>query len=181
MKKLAVITMLFAMTLSVSAQDYIVDGNSIKISKVIENTNLSVDQENEVLLTYLGKAYNDINTTLKTSTSHSIVVKGIYPKVIRFTMGFWSADLGHQIVISIKEGRVRIEVSVSAVRLYSDQASKDYVITDFYPLNPNKSLWNSYLSKSKSEELLERAVILMNATILEIEDALRSYHENEDW
>ena len=96
-------------------------------------------------------------------------------------MGMWSADLGHQIVISLKEGRVRVEVSVSAVRLYSDQASTDNVITDFYPLNPNKSLWNSYLSKSKSEELLERAVLLMNATILEIEDALKSHHENDNW
>lgn len=180
-KKLFLTVALFATFISVYAQEYTVDGNSIKISKVIENTNLSIEQENEVLLTYLGKAYNDINTTLKTSTTHSIVVKGIYSKVISFTMGLWSADLGHQIVISLKEGRVRVEVSVSDVRLYSDQASKDDVITNLYPINPNKSLLNSYLSKSKSKELLDQAVMLMYATILDIERTLKNHSEDDNW
>lgn len=173
--------MILAMVGFASAQDYTVDGNSIKITKVIENTNLSIEQESEVLLTYLGKVYNDINTTLKTNTSHSIVVKGIYPEVVKFTMGLWKADLGHQIVISLKDGRVRVEVSVTQVRLYSSQASVDYVITDFYPVTQNMSPWNYMSSKSKSEEMVNKAVLLMNATILELENALKNHVEDDNW
>lgn len=173
--------MLLAMAEFVSAQDYTVDGNSIKISKVIENTNLSIEQESEVLLTYLGKVYNDINTTLKTNTSHSIVVKGVYPEVFKFTMGMWSADLGHQIVISLKEGRVRVEVSVSQVRLYSSRTSKDYVITDFYPVTQDMSPWNYINNKSNSEKMVNNAVLLMNATILDIENALKNHVEDDNW
>lgn len=180
-KKLLVFSVLLATTSFVLAQDYTIDGNSIKISKVIENTNLTIDQENEVLLTYLGKTYNDINTTLKTNTAHSIVVKGIYPEVVKFTMGLWKADLGHQIVISLKDGRVRVEVSVTQVRLYSSQASVDYVITDFYPVTENMSPWNYMSSKSKSEEMVNKAVLLMNATILELENALKNHFEDDNW
>lgn len=180
-KKLLVFSVLLATTSFVLAQDYTIDGNSIKISKVIENTNLTIDQENEVLLTYLGKTYNDINTTLKTNTAHSIVVKGIYPEVVKFTMGLWKADLGHQIVISLKDGRVRVEVSVSHVRLYSSQTSVDYVITDFYPVTQNMSPWNYMSSKSKSEEMVNKAVLLMNATILELENALKNHFEDDNW
>lgn len=180
-KKLLVFSVLLATTSFVLAQDYTIDGNSIKISKVIENTNLTIDQENEVLLTYLGKTYNDINTTLKTNTAHSIVVKGIYPEVVKFTMGLWKADLGHQIVISLKDGRVRVEVSVTQVRLYSSQASVDYVITDFYPVTPNMSPWNYMSSKSKSEEMVNKAVLLMKATILELENALKNHFEDDNW
>lgn len=180
-KKLLVFSVLLATTSFVLAQDYTIDGNSIKISKVIENTNLTIDQENEVLLTYLGKTYNDINTTLKTNTAHSIVVKGIYPGVVKFTMGLWKADLGHQIVISLKDGRVRVEVSVTQVRLYSSQASVDYVITDFYPVTQNMSPWNYMSSKSKSEEMVNKAVLLMNATILELENALKNHFEDDNW
>ncbi|MBP3741213.1 MAG: hypothetical protein J6I41_08865 [Bacteroidales bacterium] len=180
-KKLLVFSVLLATTSFVLAQDYTIDGNSIKISKVIENTNLTIDQENEVLLTYLGKTYNDINTTLKTNTAHSIVVKGIYPEVVKFTMGLWKADLGHQIVISLKDGRVRVEVSVTQVRLYSSQTSVDYVITDFYPVTQNMSPWNYMSSKSKSEEMVNKAVLLMNATILELENALKNHFEDDNW
>lgn len=180
-KKLLVFSVLLATTSFVLAQDYTIDGNSIKISKVIENINLTIDQENEVLLTYLGKTYNDINTTLKTNTAHSIVVKGIYPEVVKFTMGLWKADLGHQIVISLKDGRVRVEVSVSHVRLYSSQTSVDYVITDFYPVTQNMSPWNYMSSKSKSEEMVNKAVLLMNATILELENALKNHFEDDNW
>ena len=180
-KKLLVFSVLLATTSFVLAQDYTIDGNSIKISKVIENTNLTIDQENEVLLTYLGKTYNDINTTLKTNTAHSIVVKGIYPEVVKFTMGLWKADLGHQIVISLKDGRVRVEVSVTQVRLYSSQTSVDYVITDFYPVTQNMSPWNYMSSKSKSEEMVNKEVLLMNATILELENALKNHFEDDNW
>ena len=179
-KILAILTFLSFVGFA-SAQDYVVDGNSIKITKVIENTNLSIDQENEVLLTYLGKTYNDINTTLKTNTAHSIVVKGVYPDVIRFSMGLWSADLGHQIAISLKEGRVRVEVSISQVHLHSSQAHTDNLITDYYPINQNMSAWNPNMSKSKSEEMLQTAVVLMNATILEIENALKTHTEDDNW
>lgn len=180
-KKLLIISMLLTMAGFVSAQDYIVDGNSIKITKVIENTNLSIDQENEVLLTYLGKVYNDINSTLKTSTSHNIVVKGIYPEVVNFSMGIWKANLGHQVVISLKEGRVRVEVSVSQVHLWSSKATADHVITEYYPINPNMSSWDSNMNKSKSEEMVNKAVVLMKATILGIENALKSHQEDDNW
>ena len=96
-------------------------------------------------------------------------------------MGLWSADLGHQIVIYLKEGRVKVDVSISAVHLHSSQASTDNAITDYYPINPNMSGWNSNMSKSKSEEMLKRAGILMNATILEIENALKSHTEDDNW
>ncbi len=165
----------------VHAQDYVIDGNSIKITKVIENTNLSIDQENEVLLTYLGKTYNDINTTLKTNTAHNIIVKGIYPEVFKFTMNMRKADVGHQIFISLKEGRVRVEVSVSHVRLYSSRTSVDYVITDFYPVTPNMSPWNYINNKSNSEKMVNNTVLLMNATILEIENALKNHVEDDNW
>lgn len=173
--------MLLSMAGLVLAQDYTIDGNSIKISKVIENTNLSIEQESEVLLTYLGKVYNDINTTLKTSTSHSIVVKGVWPEVVNFTMGIWKANLGHQFVISLKEGRVRVEVSVSQVHLWSSKASNDHVITEYYPINPQMSSWNSGMNKSKSEEMISKAVLLMNAAILDIENALKSHPEDNNW
>lgn len=173
--------MLLAIVGFVSAQDYTVDGNSIKITKVIENTNLSVEQENEVLLTHLGKVYNDINSTLKTNTSHSIVVKGVYPEVVSFSMGAWRANLGHQVVVSLKENRVRVEVSVSQVHLWSSQTSTDHVITEYYPINPNMSIWGSNMSKSKSEEMVTKAVLLMNATIHDIENALKSHVEDDNW
>ena len=180
-KMILAITMLFATTLVAHTQEYTVDGNSIKIIKVIENTGLTIDQESEVLLTYLGKVYNDINTTLKTNTSHSIVVKGVYPEVVSFSMGLWTANLGHQIVISLKEGRVRVEVSVSQVHLWSSQATDDHVITEYYPINPKMSTWNSSMNKTKSEEMINRAVSLMNATINEIENALKGHSEDDNW
>lgn len=180
-KKLVAITVLFMMWVSAFSQDYTVEGNSIVITKVIENTNLNIDQESEVILTYLGKAYNDINTTLKTNTTHNIVIKGIYPKVVSFNMGLWKVDLGHQIVVSLKEGRVRVEVSVSKVILWSSEASEEHVITEYYPLNPQMSMLTSSMSKAKTEEMITNAVMLMNKTILEIEDALRSHHEDDNW
>lgn len=179
-KILAVLTFLSFIGF-VSAQDYVVDGNSIKITKVIENTNLSIDQENEVLLTHLAKTYNDINTTLKTNTTHNIIVKGVYPDVIRFTMGLWSADLGHQIAISLKEGRVRVEVSISKVHLHSSHAHMDNLITNFYPINQNASAFDQNMVKSKSEEMLIKAELLMKATILEIENALKNHAEDDNW
>ena len=179
-KTLAILTFLSFIGF-VRAQDYVIDGNSIKITKVIENTNLSIEQENEVLLTYLGKTYNDINTTLKTNTAHNIIVKGIYPEVFKFTMNMWKADVGHQIFISLKEGRVRVEVSVSQVRLYSSRTSVDYVITDFYPVTQNMSPWNYINNKSNSEKMVNNTVLLMNATILEIENALKNHIEDDNW
>ena len=180
-KKILAVLAFLSLVGYASAQDYVVDGNSIKITKVIENTNLSIDQEKEVLLTYLGKTYNDINTTLKTNTAHNIVVKGVYPDVIRFSMGMWSANLGHQIAISLKEGRVRVEVSISQVHLYSSQTHTDHVITEYYPIDQNMSAWNSNMNKSTSEDMIKRAVLLMKATILEIENALKTHTEDDNW
>lgn len=163
------------------AQNYTVENNTIKMERIIENTNLDVETENEVLITYLSKIYNDLNTTLKSNTTRNIVVKGIYPSGMSYAMGQWTADLHHQISISLKESRVKAEVSISKVHQYSSQASKDCWITDLYPINPKATGMSMNMTKKNSEQLVSIAIALMNNTLDEIENALKNHKEEEDW
>lgn len=180
MKKLLLFLSVFGMGI-IHAQNYIVEGNSIKMERIIENTNLDVESENDILITYLSKIYNDLNTTLKSNTTRNIVVKGIYPSGMRYAMGQWTADLHHQISIALKEGRVKAEVSISKVHQHSSQASKDCWITDLYPINPKATGMSMNMTKKNSEELVSIAIALMNNTLDEIENALKNHKEEEDW
>ena len=177
---LLLITLLLSVFI-LHSQDYTIEGNSIKMEKIVENTNMDIETANGVLITYLSKIYNDLNTTLKSNTTNNIVVKGIYSDVTRFKMNAWWTNVYHQLVISIKDNRVRIVIETSKVQLQSSQTTEDRWITDFYPINPKASISYIYMSKAKSEEFINTTTSLMKNTIATIEDALRNHEAEEDW
>lgn len=181
MKRFLLFITLLLSVFVLHSQDYTIEGNSIKMEKIVENTNMDIETANAVLITYLSQIYNDFNTTLKSNTTNNIVVKGVYSDVIRFSLNAWWANIYHQITISLKDNRARIIVEISKVQLQSSQASKDRWITDFYPIDEKASVSYINMTKSKSEELVNTAVVLMKGTIAGIEDALIKQETEEDW
>ena len=55
---LLLITLLLSVFI-LHSQDYTIEGNSIKMEKIVENTNMDIETANGVLITYLGQIYND--------------------------------------------------------------------------------------------------------------------------
>lgn len=140
MKRILLLTTLLLSVFALHSQEYTIEGNSIKMEKIVENTNMDIETANSVLITYLSKIYNDLNTTLKSNTTNNIVVKGIYSDVTRFKLNAWWTNVYHQLVISIKDNRVRIVIETSKVQLQSSQTTEERWITDFYPINPKASI-----------------------------------------
>lgn len=118
-----------------SFASYEVSNGSVVFTSIIEGTG-SVDEARANLETFFALRYNDANSAAQLVQADRLIYKGLFLELGSFAMGMWTIDAPHVVEVSIKDGRVRVRISVSEAVYRSTGASMvrySYVIPSSPP------------------------------------------------
>lgn len=180
MKKIYFILFFTICSVLANAQDYTVEGNSVVYTKVIENTGMSVNEMHSALEAFFATTYNDVNSTEKLNQPDHLIYKGIFGKVAVYTMGMWVTDVHHTVDVALKDGRMRIIISMSEAYAHSSEANCTYYLCDTWPIKDQYAGGNAPIKKpciAAFEESIRRCAALVESITV----ALNSKSSNDDW
>lgn len=180
MRKIFVLLFAAFFTSYVNAQSYVVEGNSVVFTKVLEDTGMSISEMHNSLEAFFAITYNNVNSTEKLNQPDHLIYKGIFADVAFYMMGMWSSDVNHTVDIALKDGRVRIKISLTEVRAHSSSAEAHYNICETWPIKDQSAGGNAPIKKA-CVSTFEGASNEVNGLFLAIEEALKNTASNDDW
>ena len=159
MKKFFVALLFAVVCFGANAQIFEYDHTSGKMymTYIIENTNMTVEDAYIATEEIFSAMYNNTNATRReTSSKDRLIYKGSFGTLASFNMGAWVIRDNHQIVVSLKNNRIKIDI-------YSTDVDLDMVNgnifgegirywSDLYPNDPNMKIGKTNISKASSEE-----------------------------
>lgn len=181
MKKLLFL-LLVALATPAVAQEYTVEDDSVKMSRIIEDTGLNVQEAHDRVFLHLAQVFNDANNTCKMDSPSQLFYRGIFSDVAVFNMGLgvlWKYSVPFDLNISVKDNRVRVVVSVSGASM-SSGPGVDYRFVDAYPITPEHDAYETGVKKKHAEEVFANTLVSMQSIIDGIENSLIST-DDEDW
>ena len=166
--------------LSLAASAYEVKDGAVVFSSVVEGTG-SVEQAHAALESFFALRYNDVNSTLKLNQPDRLLYKGLFVELGRFAMGMWTIDAPYSIEVNIKDGRVRVMVSVSDAVYRSTGSSPvrySYSVPGSAPITAKCS--NPSVSKKDCAAAFVEIERRAEALLADVAAALKS-PADEDW
>lgn len=179
MKKVTLLLMLM-MSSMIFSQEYEVKNGAIVMTKVIE-TGMSIKESHDAAETFFATAYNNSNKTIRVNNDTHLIYSGLFMNVASHIGGLWVIDYEHMVDVSIKEGKIRIQVSCDKLIYRGTQSPQKYefLVVDSYPVSPNAKGVRSFkkLMDIAHPECLKR----MEGIIIAFENSLSNKTEEEDW
>lgn len=170
-----------ALAVSLIAAAYEVKDGAVVFSSVIEGTG-TVEQAHAALESFFALRYNDVNSTQKLNQPDRLIYKGLFSQLGSFAMGMWTIDAPHTVEVNIKDGRVRVRVSVSEAVYRSTGGSAvryTYSVPDSAPITAKCS--NSSVSKKDCAAAFAEIERRAQAILADVERSLKSSSADEDW
>lgn len=177
MKKLFLAFALLASCM-INAQDYEIKNGAITITKIIE-TSLTAVEIYDATQTFFAGSYGDSNKTQRLNTENHLIYNGLFVNVN--SNSYMAVDYKHSIDVSIKENRVKIQVSCKDGQYYGkgEAARYDYDIVESYPISKTNKC--PALAKKLYEGAVTGGVKRMHEAIAAYEEALKQKLTEEDW
>lgn len=160
---------------------YEVQDDAVVFSTIIEGTG-SIENAHSVIESFFASYYNDVNSALKLNRSDALMYKGLFVGLGSFAMGAWTIDATHLIDVSIKDGRVRVKVSVSDAVMRSTTGSHycfDYSVPNSPPFAPKCS--NKSVNKKYCDAAFSEIVLRSEALLAAVVSAFQSITADDDW
>lgn len=179
---LCAISINVAMAQDEVAPEYVVEDDSVKMSRIIEDTGLSIQEAHDRVFLHLAQAFNDANNTCKMDSPSQLFYRGIFSDVAVFNVGLgvlWKYSVSFDLNISVKENRVRVVVSVSGASMSSGPGVY-YRFVDAYPITPEHDAYETGVKKKHAEEIFANTLVYMQSLIDGIENSLINT-DDEDW
>ena len=186
MKKFFILCLMaLAVCVNANAQTFS-NTDGLSMSYIIENTNLNVEECRNACVMFFNDLYNNTNVTQReTYSTNSLQYNGSFGALCSFNMGYWELRDKHQINISIKDNRLKIDIKSNEVELdYTQGYSSSEGIRmwrDLYPLNAEMSAFKSNVSKKDCQNAYNNWQIISNNLITCLEKHIKSYKVTEDW
>lgn len=188
MKKFIVAIVLGFVCFYVKAQsfNYNKDTGEICMTHIIEDTNLSVEDAYIATEDFFNKLYNNSNVTRRnTSSSNKLFYNGSFGTIASFQMGYWEIRDNHNITISIKDNRLKIDINSATVDLNMTKGAGigegTRYWSDLYPINSNMKVSKTNITKSASENAYNTWKALAATVINDFENVIKNYKTDEDW
>ena len=100
-------------------------------------------------------------------------------------MGYWELIDKHQINISIKDNRLKIDIKSNEVELNYTQGYNSSegvrMWRDLYPLNTEMNAFKSNVYKKDCKNAYDNWQVITNNLIICLEKYIKSYKVTEDW
>jgi hypothetical protein len=156
----------------IPAYDYAVDGNELKLTKIIEATGLSTQEAHDRVELHLASVFNDANHTCKMNTTSELVYKGIFDVAV-MNLGIVYCT-PFELRVSLKDDRARVIIAITDVVVEGGTFS--YNITDAHPLG------DKYvgLTKKQTQKVFDGALSQMQSMIDGIAECITSTPD-DDW
>lgn len=164
------------------APEYVVEDGSVKMSRIIEDTGLSIQEAHDRVFLHLAQVFNDANNTCKMDSPSQLFYRGIFSDVAVFNMGLgvlWKYSVSFDLNISVKDNRARVVVSVSGATM-SSGPGVSYRFVDAYPITPEHDAYETGVKKKHAEEIFANTLVYMQSLIDGIENSLINT-DDEDW
>ena len=183
MKKLAFLLALVFLPLGLAAQNYEVKDGSVVFSSVIEGTG-SVEELHSALESFFALRFNDVNSTLKLNQPDRLLYKGLFSNCGSFAMGMWTVDAPYSLEVGIKEGRVRVKITLTEAVYRSTGGSAvrfDYRVALSPPFTAKCS--NSSVSKKDCAAAFAEMEARCNAWLADVDNLLKTpaASADDDW
>ena len=176
------IIIFFAFICFFSVYGYEIKGNSVVFTSIIEDTG-TIEHAHSKVESFFAIRYNDVNNTIKLNKIDNLVYKGLFVELGLYAMGMWTIDAHHMIDVSIKEGRIRIKISVSEAVFRSTGTSTVkymYSIPDSPPFTQKCS--NSSVAKKSCESAFIEIEKRIENIILDFSEYVKNGNtNNDDW
>lgn len=172
----------FYVDAQVTEDMYSVKNDAVIVEKVIPFS-VSKDMASAAVKSYFLTTLNDSNLTLKNSSDDYYVAKITTPKLIQYSMGWYT--MGYLTIdVRFKDNRMKVSVSCNKI-LHSNADSsnpkKYYSPLDAAPLNPKHDAWKLNIFKKYAEETFNNLVLYMVSIVEELNVAVQNAKEEEDW
>ncbi len=161
------------------AQEYRVEGATVVVEKIIENTGLSIKECHNKLIGYFATVWNNANRTTMLDIDDHLIYKGLLGTTT-VSMGIWKYDVPATIDVAIKDNRVRIQISVSEANGHSTQCNNTYLLVSAAPVAEKHSVVKNNITKSAAEKIFENTISDIRGIILGVENAILS-KSTTDW
>ena len=188
MKKILFILMLcvsMVLTTNTNAQTFS-NTDCLTMTYIIEGTNLNIDECRTACVEFFNNSYDNTNITQRETYSlDKLQYKGSLGKLCSFSMGYWELRDKHQINVSIKDNRLKIDIVSFDVELnYTKGYSNSEVILkwkNLYPLNTEMNVLESNVTKKNCQIAYDNWIVMANNLIKTLENYIKSYKVSEDW
>ena len=183
MKRVYLLLLLLLTYFSTLAQkQYEVVGNGIQITKIYENTGMNIEQCHDTVFSHFASVFNDSNHTCKMNTPTELIYKGVFSKVVFFSIA-WRSNVDFEVRVSIKENRMRVVVFADRVHSYTTESpnTASYYLVDAAPLAEKHNAWKTCIPQNKAEELFDKTLTMMNAVIAGLDKSMTRKPSNDNW
>ena len=152
-------------------------GGAIVVEEIIENTELTVQQAHDVLVSHFANAFNDSNHTKKVDAPDHLIYKG------KFSWGsyswIWKHYVNFFIDVAIKENRVRIKCSADKVMYLNSAGKEEYELWVAARIAQKQSVSSSF--EKEVAQVFNNTVRGMHDIITNAKGALSKGIADTDW
>ena len=187
MKKFFILCLMaFVMCVNANAQTFSTT-NGLTMTHIIEGTNLNVEESRIACVAFFNDLYNNTNTTQRETYSiNNLQYNGSFGTLCSFSMGYWELRDKHEINVSIKDNRLKIDIKTTECELnYTQGYSNSEGIRmwkDLYPLNTDMKITKTNVAKKDCQIAYDNWKIMANDIIKALEKYIRNYKTTtEDW
>ena len=176
--------------INVKAQEITIDENAIVLTKVIENTDMSVSTMHDLVLAFFGDLYKnkDKENHLILNNEDRISVKGEWVQAyvydnylpsINFHL-IYHCDVEPKVDVFFKENRMRIKVSCDKAKYY--QRGDRVELYDFYLGTCCAAKGEACTDKpAMKKPTYDACIVLMNKMANDIEKYILKNKNDNDW
>ena len=187
MKKIFIFCLMaLVMCVNANAQTFSTT-NGLTMSYIIEETNLNVEESAVACREFFNRLYNNTNITQReTYSTNKLQYNGSFGTLCSFSMGYWELRDKHEISISIKDNRLKIDIKATECELnYTNGYSaseKNLMWEELYPLNPDMKVFKTNVPKKDCQDAFDNWKIIATDIIISLEKHIRTYKTiEEDW
>lgn len=186
MKKIFILCLMaLVMCVNANAQTFS-NTDCLTMTHIIENTNLNVEDCRNACAMFFNDYYNNTNVTHRETYSTNVLqYNGSFGTLCSFSMGYWELRDKHQINISIKDNRLKIDIKSYDVELNYTQGNNSWegirMWRDLYPLNAEMSVSKSNVYKKDCQNAYNNWQVMANNLIISLETYIKSHKVTEDW
>lgn len=186
MKKFFILCLMaLVMCVNANAQTFS-NKDCLTMTHIIEGTNLNIDECRTACVAFFNDLYNNTNITQRETYSlDKLQYNGSFGTLCSFSMGYWELRDKHQVNVSIKDNRLKIDIKSNEVELNYTQGSSSWegirAWKDLYPLNAEMSVSKTNVYKKDCKDAYDNWQIMANNLIISLENYIKTYKVTEDW
>ena len=185
MKKLFMLICLFIGVCVMAAtpdDSYTIKDGHVVVEKVIPFS-ISMQDASSAVNSWFVTHLNDSNQTLKNSSDNYYVAKILTPHLSTYAMGMWHTMGELTIEVRFKEDRMKVSVSCGQIMNENiDKTGRSYYsLFDAAPLADKHDQFKTNIYKKNAEETFKNLILYMNSVVNDIESAVASAKDEDDW